>query len=175
MNEVETKNRWSLATIVTFYCALTLAVAMALYAVAEIIVFRESFLLSLFRHTAHVIVLSFLILAVMAGVIYRKVTAPIAQINGYLYRLGAGDTLLPPPHADSVEFDALLGGIRSMMDRMHSGRSGVARVQAEQALEELRHLAKSLHEAKPEESSKLLDVAARLGECVASIQGITRK
>ncbi len=173
-NEEQTRT-WPLSTVVTLWSAAAMALAMGLYAALEVLAFGEPVSASFLKHMSHVVALSAFILAAMTVVVYKKVTMPIGAINGYLYRLGAGDTLFPPPTSNIAELRQLTRGILAMMDRMHSGAPGLARTQADQALADLKDIAKDLAEVQPLASSKILDSTVRLGECVASIQRITRK
>ncbi|MEW6778016.1 MAG: hypothetical protein AB1405_17090 [Bdellovibrionota bacterium] len=175
MEEIRQGRQWSLSTVATFWSALALAVAMGFYAVVEVAFLGRPLAESFLAHVAHVAILSVFILTAMAFVVYEKVTKPVARVNAYLYRLGAGDTLTPLPSSRVVELDQLSAGIYAMMGRMHAGRPGLARIEAEKALGDLKAIAGELQGARPEESAKILDAVMRLGACVASIQQITRK
>ena len=175
MTNQEQTREWPLSTVVTLWSAAAIALAMGLYAVLEVLAFGEPVSASFLKHLSHVVALSVFILAAMTVVVHKKVTIPIGAVNAYLYRLGAGDTLFPPPTSNIAELHQLTRGIFAMMDRMHTGAPGLARTQADLALADLKGIAQDLAEVQPLASSKILDATVRLGECVASIQRITRK
>lgn len=160
---------WPLATVVTFHCIWIIGLFMALYGWVEVVLFDESILFALFKHTYHVAILGFALTLLLSLVLRYQVGRPASRLVALLYRVGAGDPNLPPLRTSIRELKEIEGGIELMKDRMHLGDPGQALDQAEEALMRLRVIARKIRDSEPDAARATLDSVVELGESLGLI------
>lgn len=168
MNQAKPEG-WPLASVVTFHCMWIIALFMAFYGWVEVEVFNTNAVFALFKHTYHVVILGFALTALLSLVIRHQVGRPASRLVALLYRVGAGESTLPPLKTSIRELKEIEGGIELMKDRMHLGASGEAMEQAEEAILRLRLIAKQIGDTHPDQAQAILNSAVELGESLGLI------
>lgn len=154
----------SLSLLVSFWSAVGIASAMAIYAVIQYFTWPGASATQLFvTHLWHVLVLGLVIYAIMRLVFGRVVLKPINRINRHLYGVSTGRIVSLKLQSGVTEIDKLVAGINVMTTKMaHNAQS----VDPAGEIAAIRTSAKTLYTDHPQEVQKMLGHLARLQQSV---------